>query len=101
MLEVAGEALEAMAPGAVARVVCNSQLDPLDVVTAQAAKQAMGREWRSALPEDLNPALQTRLARLYEFLASGRLRVKVLPDAHFGLVHGKAGVITGADGRRL
>jgi hypothetical protein len=29
-----------------------------------------------------------------EFLASGKMQVKVLPDQHFGLIDGKAGVIT-------
>ena len=38
MLEVAGEALEAMGPGARVRVVCNSDLSPLDIQTARAAK---------------------------------------------------------------
>jgi hypothetical protein len=100
ILEIAGEALDEMAEGAVARVVCNSQLDPRDVETARAAKQAMNREWREGIPEDVSPPLQKRLARLYRFLCSGRLQVRVLADEHFGLVHGKAGVITRADGGR-
>ncbi len=100
ILEVAGEALETMADGACVRIVCNSDLSPLDVQAASAAKQAMYREWRSSLPEDITPALQQRLERLYTFLASGRLKVRVLPDEYFGLVHGKAGVITRADGRK-
>jgi hypothetical protein len=98
ILEVAGEALDAMAPGAVTRVVCNSSLDPLDVKTARAAKQAMYREWCADLPADITPALRQRLEQLYRLLAAGRLRVRVLPDSTFGLIHGKAGVITRADG---
>ncbi|MGI8550545.1 MAG: phospholipase D-like domain-containing anti-phage protein [Dehalococcoidia bacterium] len=101
VLEIAGEALESMAPGAVTRVVCNSGLQPLDVVTARAAAQAMQREWTSALPEDISPALKACLQRLFDFLSSRRLQVKVLPDSRFGLEHGKAGVITDADGNRL
>lgn len=101
LLEVAGEALEAMADGAVVRVICNSDLDPLDVATARAAKRAQYREWCSSLPADASPALRTRLERLYGFLCSGRLQVRVLPDACFGLIHGKAGVIERADGSRL
>jgi SNF2 family DNA or RNA helicase len=31
-------------------------------------------------------------------LKSGKMRVKVLPDARFGLIHGKAGVVTTANG---
>jgi superfamily II DNA or RNA helicase len=101
ILEVAGEALDTMADGACVRIVCNSDLNPLDVQAASAAKQAMYREWRSSLPEDIPPALQRRLERLYSFLASGRLKVRVLPDDYFGLIHGKAGVITRADGAKV
>jgi hypothetical protein len=43
-------------------------------------------------------AAQRRFQRLYEFLKSGKLHVKVLPSDKFGLIHGKAGVITAADG---
>ena len=99
VLEIAGEAIEAVA-GQV-RVICNSQLDPMDVSTARAAQRAMRREWTASVPEDVSPPMQKRLARLYEFLRSGKLRVKVLPDPHFGLIHGKAGVITTATGERF
>ncbi|NTV99829.1 MAG: DEAD/DEAH box helicase family protein [Oscillochloris sp.] len=101
VLEIAGEALETMAEGVCVRMICNSDLDPLDVATARAAKQAMYREWCANLPTDISPALKRRLKRLYSFLASGRLKVKVLPDKVFGLLHGKAGVITRTDGRRI
>ena len=43
-------------------------------------------------------ARASRAERLAEFLSSGLLRVKVLPDDVFGLIHGKAGVITAAAG---
>lgn len=101
ILEIAGEALETLADDVCVRVICNSDLDPLDVSTARAAKQAMYREWCAGLPADLSPALKRRLERLYGFLSSGRLKVKVLPDKVFGLLHGKAGVVTRADGRRI
>ncbi len=101
VIEVAGEALEQMAPGAVARVICNSSLNPLDVATARAAKQAMRREWCEGVPADVPPALRERLQRLFDFLVSGRLQVRVLPDACFGLIHGKAGVVTREDGSRF
>jgi hypothetical protein len=101
VLEVAGEALDSMAHDAPIRVVCNSQLDTLDVATAKAAKQAMYREWCASLPEHIPDALTARLKQLYQLLASGRLQVRVLPDDRFGLIHGKAGVITCADGSTL
>lgn len=98
MLEVAGEAIESMT-GSV-RLVCNSDLEPKDVETARAAQYALRREWCASRPEELGEASQPRFARLYEFLRSGKLQVRVLPREKFGLVHGKAGVITLADGSK-
>jgi superfamily II DNA or RNA helicase len=97
ILEIAGEAIDSMADGALVRVVCNSHLDALDVLTAKAAKQAIFQEWCAALPSTIDGRLQARLRRLYGLLAAGRLVVRVLPDERFGLIHGKAGVIHGAD----
>ncbi|WP_213460412.1 phospholipase D-like domain-containing protein [Thiocapsa sp.] len=99
IMEVAGEELESVS-GPV-RLVCNSIIAPKDIETAKkAAQAAMRREWCDAQPERLPDAAKPRLQRLYDFLASGKLQVRVLPDAIFGLIHGKAGVITLADGRR-
>ena len=100
ILEVAGEELEAMAwsPGqpACVRVLCNSELEPLDVETARAAQWAMWQEWCAHLPA-MNDGAKARLCRLHAFLQSGRMEVRVLPDAVFGLVHGKAGVVRHLD----
>ena len=95
ILEVAGEAIEAI-PGQV-RVICNSGLTPSDVAVA---KLGMRQEWNDFKPEEVyaNPGAMVRLKKLYEFLKSGKLEVRVLPDEIYGLMHGKAGVITYADG---
>jgi len=99
IIEVAGEALESVT-GPV-RMVCNSDLDAQDVLIAQqAAQAAMRREWCDSAPENLPAGAKDRFQRLHSFLASGKLIVRVLPDERFGLIHGKAGVITLADGRR-
>jgi hypothetical protein len=99
ILETAGEALESV-EGPI-RVVCNSGLHPQDVATARAAATAISQEWCASKPEALvdigGDVAKLRLTRLYNFLATGKLQVKVLPDQYFGLVHGKAGVITLAD----
>lgn len=102
IIETAGEALESVS-GPI-RVVCNSGLHPHDVATARAAAAALRQEWCGSKPEDLvdavgQPAKQ-RMSRLHQFLASGKLQVKVLPDQYFGLIHGKAGVITLKDGTK-
>ncbi len=98
ILEVAGEALESI-EGKV-RVVCNSGLSRADVEVAKAAQAAMRREWCDSGPEHLGVAAKPRFKRLYDFLRSGKIEIRVLPDDVFGLIHGKAGVITLADGRR-
>jgi len=98
MLEVAGEALESIT--GLIRIVCNSDLDVRDVETAKAANYAIRREWCASQPEKINYYSKPRFARLYEFLRSGKMQVKVLPLEKFGLVHGKAGVITLANGNR-
>lgn len=97
ILEVAGEALEQMEGKA--RVICNSGLDIKDVETARLAQSAMRREWCDFKPEEL-PDSSNRFKKLYELLSSGKLEVKVIPDKKFGLIHGKAGVITLENGEK-
>ena len=98
ILEVAGEALESV-EGRI-RVVCNSALSRADVDTARAAQAAIRQEWCNSRPEDLGDAAKPRFKQLYDFLCSGKLEIRVLPDEAFGLIHGKAGVVTLADGRQ-
>ncbi len=97
ILEVAGEAFEQVHGGA--RIVCNSHLSRADVEIAKAAQAAMRREWCESRPEALGDAAKPRFRRLYDGLRSSKLSARVLPDEVFGLIHGKAGVITLADGR--
>ncbi|NYG35435.1 phospholipase D-like domain-containing anti-phage protein [Sphaerotilus montanus] len=97
LFEVAGEAL-AQVQGPI-RIVCNSDLDPQDLITAAAAQAALRRSWCAGKPEDAPPAALPRYKALYEALTSKRIEVRVLPDTAFGLIHGKAGVVRRADGR--
>jgi hypothetical protein len=89
IFEVAGEALDSVS-GCI-RVICNSDLDPLDVSTAKAAQQALRKSWCAGQPELLPEANRERFRKLYAYLISGKLQVRVLPDTTFGLIHGKAG----------
>ena len=97
VLEVAGEALEAVT-GKV-RVICNSNLSPSDAAVAQYGQRT---EWCEFKPEEVyaSPGAAARLKKLYELLRAGKLEVRVLPDEIYGLMHGKAGVITYADGSK-
>lgn len=97
ILEIAGEAIESM-EGKV-RIICNSDLDMDDVKTAKLASEALRREWCDFKPEELPPNAP-RFRRLYEFIKSGKLEIRILPKDKFGLEHGKAGVFTRADGTK-
>lgn len=98
ILEIAGEAIESV-KGTV-RVVCNSELSMEDVKTAKAAKEAQRREWCESEPEKKLTGAGIRLEKLYNLLKSGKMQIKVIPNDVFGLIHGKAGVITLKDGRK-
>ena len=96
LFEVAGEAVANIA-GPV-RIICNSDLDPNDLVTAAAAQAALRRSWCSGEPEQAPPSAMPRYRALYEALTSKKVEIRVMPDEAFGLVHGKAGVIRYSDG---
>lgn len=82
------------------RVVCNSDLNIQDIETAQAAKNAMRQEWRASKPETRYENNKPQLMHLYSLLSTGKMLIKVLPHQTFGLEHGKAGVITLANGQK-
>jgi len=96
LFEVAGEAI-AKVTGPV-RIICNSDLDPQDLVTAAAAQAALRRSWCSGRPEEAPYGAIPRYRALYEVLTSRKMEVRVLPDSAFGLIHGKAGIVRCADG---
>src|SRR3984893_17704278 len=104
LLEVVGEDLATVSE---IRVVCNGDLDPFDVKVAKAARdgqEALARtlvsSWQ-ATEDGLDLLLaRERYRRLHDLLASGRMKVRVVPrDADNVFVHGKAGLIQHADGQ--
>ncbi|WP_018962939.1 SNF2-related protein [Coprothermobacter platensis] len=99
VLEVAGEAIESVQNGV--RVICNSHVEPEDVQVARLVEQEMLREFRQANLEKHLPQMQSRFQKLYDLLSSGKLDVRVVPQAIYGLAHGKAGVITRKDGSKV
>ena len=96
LFEVAGEAI--MKVTGPVRIICNSDLDPQDLVTAAAAQAALRRSWCSGKPEEAPPGALPRYRALYEALTNKKIEVRVLPDSAFGLIHGKAGVVRRTDG---
>lgn len=101
VLEIAGEAMSSI-KGKV-RIICNSGLVPADVEIAGLAASRMKQEWCEWNPEEkyTSEAEVERLQKLYTLLTSGKMEIKVLPDEIYGLMHGKAGVITYKDGHRV
>lgn len=95
LFEIAGEAFEGI--GGKTRMLCNADIRAEDVA---AAEQAQKLSFFKNDPEILASRGGDRLERLLGLLRSGKLEVRVLPDEAFGLVHGKAGVITYPEGRR-
>jgi superfamily II DNA or RNA helicase len=93
VFEIAGESFDRI-DGPV-RIVCNSGLDVRDVDVAR----ALFNEWCEGKPEVMTPPQRPRYERLARLLRTKRVEIRVLPDASFGLIHGKAGVIRYRDGR--
>ena len=100
VLEIAGEAMQQV-EGQV-RIICNSTLSPEDVKVASFAATRMKQEWCEYQPEEMYTSMaeSERLMQLFELLSSGKLQIRVLPDEVYGLMHGKAGVITYHDERQ-
>ena len=98
ILELSYEQIENME--GIVRVVCNSDLNVEDVATATLAKNSLRKEWCEFKPEEIKFASTKRLERLYNLLKTNKLQVRVLPNEVFGLIHGKAGIITLKDGSK-
>lgn len=97
ILELVGEQIEGIKD---VRIVCNSELDPHDVMVSKAAREvALKERWNQEPIETEAFFHRERYRRLYSLLSSGRVQIKVVPKNRVFL-HGKAGVITLADGRR-
>lgn len=84
----------------VVQVVCNSDLDPADLVVARHLRETLLKErWNEAPPEVEALLYRERYRRLHALLQSGRVEIRVVPRDHV-FIHGKAGVIELADGTK-
>lgn len=98
LFEVAGEALEDIPE---VKIVCNVDIHPDDLKVAQLRESKMLGRWNERALEAEALLHRDRYRRLDAFLQKHGQAVRVAPDDICGFVHGKAGVITLADGRRL
>lgn len=98
LFEVAGEALEHIPE---VKIVCNVDIHPDDLKVAQLRESKMLGRWNERALEAEALLNRERYRRLDAFLAKHGQAVRIAPDDICGFVHGKAGVLTLADGRRL
>ena len=97
ILELVGEQIEDIPD---VRIVCNSELDPQDVMVSQAARNVALKERWNQEPLEAEAFFHAeKYQRLHALLVSGRVHIRVVPKDKVFL-HGKAGVITLADGQR-
>lgn len=97
LLELVGEQIAEIPD---VRIVCNSDLDPIDINVSKAARDAALKGRWNGVDSGMESVLHAeRYKRLYELIASGRVRIRVVPKETV-FVHGKAGVIELADGTK-
>lgn len=98
LFEVANELLEAIPE---VKIVCNVDIHPDDLKVAQLRETRMVGRWNENAVETDALVNRDRYRRLDAFLARHGQAVRVAPDSVCGFLHGKAGVIELADGRKL
>ena len=82
------------------QILCNSELDAADVAVSKHAREAALKERWNEAPSEVEALLhRDRYRRLHALLTSGRVEVRVVPKDRV-FIHGKAGVIEGADGSK-
>jgi hypothetical protein len=84
------------------RIVCNADLDPRDLTAAglsqRARDQAQVEKWHEQSDEIDALLERPRWRRLHHLLTSGNVEIRVVSRENAPFLHGKAGVITRADG---
>ncbi|MBK1725031.1 phospholipase D-like domain-containing anti-phage protein [Thiocystis violacea] len=98
LFEIAHEWLE---PIPDVRIVCNVDLTPEDLKVAQLRESRLLGRWNERSIEAESLLNRERYRRLDAFLAQRGQVIRVAPDSLCGFLHGKAGVIERADGRKL
>ncbi len=98
LFEVAGELIDSIPE---VQIVCNSDINAEDLRVAKVCEAKLLGRWNEhsmAVDALMN---SDRYKRLGEFLTKRGQVVRVAPDSVCGFVHGKAGVIDLADGRKV
>jgi superfamily II DNA or RNA helicase len=98
LFEVAGEMLDQVPE---VQIVCNADIRAEDLRIAQVCEAKLLGKWNEHSVEAEALMNRERYQRLDAFLAKRGQVIKVAPDSLCGFVHGKAGIIDLADGRKL
>ena len=98
LFEVAHEWLESIPD---VKIVCNVDIHPDDLKVAQLREAKMLGRWNANAIEAEALLNRDRYRRLDAFLQQHGQAIRVAPDSVCGFVHGKAGVIERADGRKI
>ncbi|CTQ34421.1 RNA polymerase-associated protein RapA [Jannaschia rubra] len=98
LFEVAGELLDQIPE---VKIVCNVDIHPDDLKVAKLREAKMIGRWNERALEAEALLNRERYRRLDTFLQKHGQAVRVAPDNVCGFLHGKAGVIECADGRKL
>ena len=98
LFEVAGEMLEGIPE---VKIVCNVDIHPDDLRVAKLREAKMLGLWNETSLEAETLLNRDRYRLLDRFLERHGQAVRVAPDNVCGFLHGKAGVIELADGRKL
>ena len=98
LFEVAYEWLETIPD---VKIVCNVDIHPDDLKVAQCREAKMLGRWNANALEVEALLNRDRYQRLDAFLQQHGQAIRVAPDSVCGFVHGKAGVIERADGRKV
>lgn len=98
LFEVANELIESIPD---VKIVCNVDIHPDDLKVAQLRESKMIGRWNEQDIETESLLNRDRYRRLDSFLAKHGQAIRVAPDSICGFLHGKAGVIELADGRKI
>ena len=98
LFEVGGELIERIPE---VRIVCNSDIQSDDLRVAQVCEARLLGRWNEFALEADALMNRDRYKRLGAFLERHANAIRVAPDDICGFVHGKAGIIELADGRKL
>lgn len=98
LFEVAAEVIDQIPD---VQIVCNADIAQEDLRVAQLCEAKLLGRWNEVSVEAEALLNRERYQRLAEFLTKRGQVIRVAPDSVCGFVHGKAGVIYLADGRKL